>query len=69
MQHEAKQKLNELLAATRHVLNADDIDDILELDRLAEQVESALAEERAELPVADLGALSPAPRGDDNPAG
>lgn len=38
MQHEAKQKLNELLAATSHVLTADDIDDVLELDRLAEQV-------------------------------
>lgn len=39
------------------------------VDRLAEQVESALAEERAGLPSADLGALSPAPRGEDNPTG
>jgi hypothetical protein len=39
------------------------------VDRLAEQVESAFAEERAGLPFADLGALPPAPRGGDNPAG
>lgn len=35
MQHETKQKLNELLAETGHALAVSDLDDVIELDRLA----------------------------------
>ena len=38
MQHESKRLLNEMLTETGHVLDAEDFDDIAELDRLAAEV-------------------------------
>jgi len=38
VQHETKLKLKELIAATGHVLDVEDFDDIAELDRLAQDV-------------------------------
>ena len=38
MQHETKQKLNEMLMRTAHALVVEDFDDIAELDRLAKKI-------------------------------
>ena len=38
MQHETRQKLNDLIARTGHALVVEDFDDIAELDRIAKQI-------------------------------